>query len=1491
MIRYLTTVFFFFIICFHSYSQNKEFKQKINKKGDLFFLKTMDFSAPYLFLQVSTTSADKFLIFDTKANKNIQPEDFYGEVVQYRVFEKEGLLLILTKYTTDKDYNHIPGNCFVYDLKTLKLKKRFAGDLDWILSLENNKIYGINYGNLVSYSLETGERTGEIKVTVPSGQYLSGGTAYSDGNLISFLDSSRSKPQLYWINLASGKNKTYEIPDSFDVVTSATSVKNIRWVLLKKLTEDYKRTESKLLGLDMNTGELVSDIKVNIYPSGIQLNSISGDVLVVGSSGSEVIESENGTYTNRILNVGGKAAFWSPDGNSIVFTDYDKLQVYDLNMAQEHMKIEKEYSGSFSFMELVKFYDNDRIYYADNLNDDNLMLGELKLDLPVKNAFDLSKLISAAKKHKNVLPQLVIQDGHQTKPTDIAFSAINNRMITGDEAGNIIIWDADSKMQWNKIKLRKKNSWDENSLMKLAVHPQHEVIAASWTSGVIYFVDFYGNELYRLQTDGQSNVVHFSEDGKYFFYEPANGTLNVLRIENSKVIASYPFNTSGTIYNYAFDKSSSRIALPDNEGRIEILDAFTGKTIDVVKTVHQYRIRSVAFHPSGKTLATLDELFNICVTDIDKKKSTNVISSKTERAVWQILFDPKGNLLVPGNVGNDGAGSMYNILAGKYDSAVNHIRDWTLYRNTDAIDFFSKVVVGKDERTLWSAHTNNAIEIWDAAQQAHIKTINGNDEQLTEVYPGQDFNGLITSTSGSRSDMILKKWDFSSAEIKPYDAVKFGGSNIYFNPLDSSYNTTFIDEIKKVSLQKDAVIASVKFDLYGNWIGNTSYGAVVSAEDKLWLLDPSSKKRKLLYTLKKDELPRVRFDQKRKHLFFERDTHFIAIDLSTAKTMAMPNMSGIKGSIRCFDVLNDTIVFADNTKLYAYRISQQRIIGEQTLSRPAVFEGSYYPPVVRISKGGIVTVFYQVDTLNINDKRSMVLDIFRLNGTPQAISYIGRQEAIKDILYSKDERYLYLVYNKEIEIWDISKRVLQATVATLPRNRFIIYTPDNYYFTSQKLTDVGFRINDKVYDISQFDLNFNRPDIVLQRIGYADSSLVSLYKNAYEKRKSRSGIKELNVSGSIPELTIVNRKDIELITSERITKIDLNATARDGSLLNRIFIHINDVPITGMYGRQIIKSTTYSDSFLLKLTEGINKIKVFVTDNNGVSSLKENIEIIYRPAKPENGRLYFIGMGVSDYKDSSMNLTYADKDIKDLDSLFRNRYKDAVSLIKLNNNATAATLNELRQTLLQTNEADMVVVSLSGHGLLNKGGDFFFASHETDFNAPEQTAISFSSLEWLLDSIPARKKLLLIDACHSGEVDKSEELAVADTAKEAIGNSVVAIKPKGVTIRKKKSVGLDNSFSLMQELFTDLGNANGSAIISAAGGLEFALETAEYQNGVFTYALITGLKEKKADADADGSITIQEIKTWLSTEVFRLTKGRQKPTSRSETIDNNWVIW
>jgi uncharacterized caspase-like protein len=95
----------------------------------------------------------------------------------------------------------------------------------------------------------------------------------------------------------------------------------------------------------------------------------------------------------------------------------------------------------------------------------------------------------------------------------------------------------------------------------------------------------------------------------------------------------------------------------------------------------------------------------------------------------------------------------------------------------------------------------------------------------------------------------------------------------------------------------------------------------------------------------------------------------------------------------------------------------------------------------------------------------------------------------------------------------------------------------------------------------------------------------------------------------------------------------------------------------------------------------------------------------------------------------------------------------------------------------------------------------------------------------------------------------------------------------------------------MQELFAGLDKGTGTTVISAAAGKGYALESAQWNNGVFTYSIINGLKNKAADKNGDGIITISELKDYSIKQVGLLTGGRQKPTSRKETLNNDWTIW
>jgi hypothetical protein len=88
----------------------------------------------------------------------------------------------------------------------------------------------------------------------------------------------------------------------------------------------------------------------------------------------------------------------------------------------------------------------------------------------------------------------------------------------------------------------------------------------------------------------------------------------------------------------------------------------------------------------------------------------------------------------------------------------------------------------------------------------------------------------------------------------------------------------------------------------------------------------------------------------------------------------------------------------------------------------------------------------------------------------------------------------------------------------------------------------------------------------------------------------------------------------------------------------------------------------------------------------------------------------------------------------------------------------------------------------------------------------------------------------------------------------------------------------------MQELFANVGRGTGATILSAAAGTQFAIEDNKQQNGYFTYSILELMKQKE-------NVKVSEVKSYVGKRVEELSKGMQKPTSRNETIDNDWRVW
>ena len=60
------------------------------------------------------------------------------------------------------------------------------------------------------------------------------------------------------------------------------------------------------------------------------------------------------------------------------------------------------------------------------------------------------------------------------------------------------------------------------------------------------------------------------------------------------------------------------------------------------------------------------------------------------------------------------------------------------------------------------------------------------------------------------------------------------------------------------------------------------------------------------------------------------------------------------------------------------------------------------------------------------------------------------------------------------------------------------------------------------------------------------------------------------------------------------------------------------------------------------------------------------------------------------------------------------------------------------------------------------------------------------------------------------------------------------------------------------------------------------MEGKDWNNGLFTYCLLNGLENGKADLNTDGKILLSELKEYVTDQVARLSEGKQQPTSRIE---------
>jgi uncharacterized protein YecT (DUF1311 family)/uncharacterized caspase-like protein len=473
----------------------------------------------------------------------------------------------------------------------------------------------------------------------------------------------------------------------------------------------------------------------------------------------------------------------------------------------------------------------------------------------------------------------------------------------------------------------------------------------------------------------------------------------------------------------------------------------------------------------------------------------------------------------------------------------------------------------------------------------------------------------------------------------------------------------------------------------------------------------------------------------------------------------------------------------------------------------------------------------------------------------------------------------------------------------------LAFTPDYFYLSrGNPYRVLSFTKGLDSYPLEQFDLRLNRPDIVLERLR-APKEAIETAKSLRDKRLKRMGVTEemLKPDFHLPELQIVG--DVPATTPK--DQLNLQIKAMDDKYpLDRLRVYVNNVPVNGRDGELLRdqKTQTLEKSIPIKLASGRNKIQVSVLNSAGAESLYANAEVNCTAERPKP-KLYAVALGVSQYDRPEWCLKYAAKDATDLIGKLKARagstYSEVKPLLLTDKDVTKESAAKIKEFLSGATIDDTVLIFMAGHGLLDDKYDYYFGTSDIDPAKPSERGIPYDAIDTILAEVPSLRKALLMDTCHAGELDDDEkkELASSDgkgtlpaassTATDSAIKGTVAMRAIGTRGMQVKAVegakGKSDWYEKLQDMFVDLRRGSGATVISSSQGAEYAFESSEQSNGLFTYALMEAL-EGKATPNKDGKITISAIGDYVKKRVQDLTKGKQNPNLRGVNLEEDFTL-
>ncbi len=992
-------------------------------------------------------------------------------------------------------------------------------------------------------------------------------------------------------------------------------------------------------------------------------------------------------------------------------------------------------------------------------------------------------------------PKLVIPAGNTGRIDHLDFSPDGKYLMSTFGSDKVILWDLAGKEVFNEYKL-------PGRITDALFCPQGDMIAASSTDGSLGFWKYQGKDFSSVTRElPVINSMAFTPGGDSLITCNTDTTLKIFDWHTNKVL--FNLNTGDPLDQVTVSHNGKYAAFGDRLGKIYFFNIQTGEK-EFFNKVCDGAIHQLCFDSRDSLLATADSKGMIYLINLQPFKIIYSIKAFTSQAFSISFFR---NYIIATGRDNKLDLKFFRIADGKEENVFPAYKE-----NINAPDFIYGIYCHTVFRDgiLAVANPDQTISCWNFNSKREDITLQGSSAGINDI--DVDNDGLIYFASDNKAGVFDLKGNKIKSDLMTtkYPVEQICHSRALVAALGSDTSIYLINtenlKINSYRVNAEAFAAPLRLIDDRELIYRVSPSGLIVRDIK----SGKSKNLKIPdcydYKISSTGNRMVAYSNKNEiqvwdRIKWKRIEKIPAADLSAFDI----NESG--------DVLAGVYQEGNQQVIRVLQLDNQKekvkIAVPDSIHIDRVYLCNHASTLLSISRS----------SAKFNRGEDYSIRIWDLEKGEYSGKFSGHTSLISDVSVFNNNTIISASIDGTLRLWSLINDKELATLVPFRNGEWVVLNELGMFDASpMAMEKLHFVFDNQEIDLNQLKSNFYEPKLLQKILGYSEEAY-SIHPT--EKQYSL-----------YPEIRLVPPEFNDGV---------LTASFRDqGGGIGKISVLINGKEAIED-ARDLHNYDSASNSFNYTITGhpyikpgALNKITVRVFNNKGYKiSNEKSIYLLSDMKGSASGSpdLYAIIIGISDYQGSDIDLTFAAKDAEDFaraiqigaskylgaDHVFIHRLttleKDSTQWPYKKNIETAFS-----EVASKAQPRDILLVYISGHGMDNADdNEFYFltagAGSKTihDPVILPKVTISSTSLVKLVKQVPALKELMIIDACHSGNI------------------------VSGLTNPNELNSGSIRALESVKD-------RTGMYILASSEGEQVSYESSLFNQGLLTYSLLFGLK-------------------------------------------------